>query len=93
MFADLIEPADPDKYIGQDYLREEELRLCLEGQIKCKFPWNNNYIVDRNFWIKLVCLDLARKGWLTEEESSCRCHVMVVLSFVKYEGMRVSSGY
>nr|GEX61757.1 phospholipase-like protein [Tanacetum cinerariifolium] len=67
MFADLIEPADPDKYIGQDYLREEELRLCLEGQIKCKFPWNNNYIVDRNFWIKLVCLDLARKGWLTEE--------------------------
>ncbi|GJU93820.1 phospholipase-like protein [Tanacetum coccineum] len=146
MFADLIEPADPDEDIGQDYLREEELRLCLEGeekmrspakriqlcsssekiqpkvswvkikkyrqqvydpctaeflktvkpwvedtsrvlqsmdtvwlsddierflgqsgQIKCKFPWNDDYIVDRNFWLKLVCLDPARKGWLTEE--------------------------
>ncbi|GJU97834.1 phospholipase-like protein [Tanacetum coccineum] len=73
MFADLIEPADPDEDIGQDYLREEELRLCLEGeekmrwQIKCKFLWNDDYIVDRNFWLKLVCLDPARKCWLTEE--------------------------
>ncbi|GJZ53016.1 phospholipase-like protein [Tanacetum coccineum] len=146
MFADLIESADPDEDIGQDYLREEELRLCLEGeekmrshakriqlcsssekihpkvswvkikkyrqqvydpctaeflktvkpwvedtsrvlqsmdtvwlsddierflgqswQIKCEFPWNDDYIVDRNFWLKLVCLDPARKGWLTEE--------------------------
>ncbi|GJY59321.1 retrovirus-related pol polyprotein from transposon TNT 1-94 [Tanacetum coccineum] len=50
--------------IFQDYLREEELRLCL---IKCKFPWNDDNIVDRNFWLKLVCLDLARKGWVTEE--------------------------
>ncbi|GKC38940.1 hypothetical protein Tco_1051324 [Tanacetum coccineum] len=171
MFADLIEPADPDEDIAQDYLREEELRLCLEGEekmrcehqkliveenrirldeakrlrleeenmlqleqqkknkrkefmnsshcknllsklapakriqlcsssekiqpkdtsrvlqsmdtvwlsddterflgqsghIKCKFLWNDDYIVDRNFWLKLVCLDPARKGWLTEE--------------------------
>nr|GEU51637.1 phospholipase-like protein [Tanacetum cinerariifolium] len=120
MFADLIEAADPDEDIALDYLREEELRLCLEGeekmrfkhqklivednrirldeakrlrleeenmlqleqqnknkrkefmnsshrQIKCKFPWNDDYIADRNFWLKLVCLDLARKGWLTEE--------------------------
>ncbi|GJR06736.1 hypothetical protein Tco_0529720 [Tanacetum coccineum] len=116
MFADLIEPADPDEDIGQDYLREEELGLCLEGeekmrspakriqlcsssekiqpkdtsrvlqsmdtvwlsddiehflgqsgQIKCKFPWNYDYIVDRNFWLKLVCLDPARKDCLTEE--------------------------
>nr|GEV93063.1 phospholipase-like protein [Tanacetum cinerariifolium] len=34
MFADLIEPADPDEDIGQDYLRKEELRLCLEGEEK-----------------------------------------------------------
>nr|GEY23278.1 phospholipase-like protein [Tanacetum cinerariifolium] len=171
MFADLIEPADPDEDIIQDYLREEELRMCLEGeekmrcehqklfveenmirldeskrlrleeenmlqleqqkknkrnefmnsncyksllsklapatriqlcsssekiqpkdtsrvlqsmdtvwliddikcflgqsgQVKCKFPWNDDYIVDRNFWLKLVCLDPTRKGWLTKE--------------------------
>ncbi|GJW11140.1 hypothetical protein Tco_1576967 [Tanacetum coccineum] len=97
MFADLIEPVDLDKDIAQDYLREEELRLCLEGeekmrcehqkliveenrirldetkrlrqsgQIKCKFPWNNDYIVDMNFWRKLVYLDPTRKGWLTKE--------------------------
>ncbi|GJY05753.1 phospholipase-like protein [Tanacetum coccineum] len=109
--------------IIQDYLREEELRLCLEdeemlrcehekliveenrfrfdeakrlrleeenmlqleeqkknkrkefmnsshrqpGQVKCKFPWNDDYTVDRNFWLKLVCLVPTRKGWLTEE--------------------------
>nr|GEW21460.1 hypothetical protein [Tanacetum cinerariifolium] len=90
-----VKPADPDEDIAQDYLREDELRLCLEGeekmrcehqkliveenrvrldeakrqsgQIKCKFPWNDDYIIDRNFWLKLVCLDPARKGWLTEE--------------------------
>nr|GEW41758.1 reverse transcriptase domain-containing protein [Tanacetum cinerariifolium] len=74
MFADLIESVDPAEDIGQDYLREEELRLCLDDeekmrQIKCKFPWNDDYIVDRNFWLKLVCLDLARKCWLTEESN------------------------
>ncbi|GJX91218.1 phospholipase-like protein [Tanacetum coccineum] len=37
------------------------------GQVKCKFPWNDDYTVDRNFWLKLVCLDPTRKGWLTEE--------------------------
>ncbi|GKD16058.1 hypothetical protein Tco_1205216, partial [Tanacetum coccineum] len=87
---------DSDEDTSQDYLREEELILCLEneemlrcehekliveenslgwmrqtgqpGQVKCKFPWNDDYTIDRNFWLKLVCLDLARKGWLTEEE-------------------------
>ncbi|GKD62536.1 phospholipase-like protein [Tanacetum coccineum] len=44
-----------------------ERYLRQSGQIKCKFPWNDDYIVDRNFWLKLVCLDPARKGWLTEE--------------------------
>ncbi|GJZ04318.1 phospholipase-like protein [Tanacetum coccineum] len=41
--------------------------LGQPGQVKCKFPWNDDYTVDRNFWLKLVCLDPARKGWLTEE--------------------------
>nr|GEX14476.1 phospholipase-like protein [Tanacetum cinerariifolium] len=41
--------------------------LGQSGQIKCKFPWNDDYIADRNFWLKLVCLDPARKGWLIEE--------------------------
>nr|GEV65726.1 phospholipase-like protein [Tanacetum cinerariifolium] len=44
-----------------------ECFLAQSGQIKCKFSWNDDYIADRNFWLKLVCLDLTRKGWLTEE--------------------------
>ncbi|GJV05307.1 phospholipase-like protein [Tanacetum coccineum] len=46
---------DIERFLGQSW------------QIKCKFPWNDDYIVDRNFMLKLVCLDPARKGWLTEE--------------------------
>ena len=41
--------------------------IWQSGPIKSKFPWNDDYIVDRNFWLTLVCLDPARKGWLTEE--------------------------
>ncbi|GJW20156.1 hypothetical protein Tco_0030778 [Tanacetum coccineum] len=41
--------------------------LGQTGQVKCKFPWNDDYTIDMNFWLKLVCLDPARKGWLTEE--------------------------
>nr|GEU29084.1 phospholipase-like protein [Tanacetum cinerariifolium] len=37
------------------------------GKLKCKFPWSDDYIVDRNFCLRLVCLDSARKGWLSEE--------------------------
>ncbi|GJT20017.1 hypothetical protein Tco_0878723 [Tanacetum coccineum] len=120
----LIEPADPDE--NEDYLREEELRLCLEGEEKMRSPakriqlcsssekiqpkvswvkikkyrqqvydpctaeflktvkpwvedtsqilqvYGQQFVDDdiefyRNFWLKLVCLDPARKGWLTEE--------------------------
>ncbi|GJV45622.1 putative reverse transcriptase domain-containing protein [Tanacetum coccineum] len=32
MFADLIQQHDSDEDISQDYLREEELRLCLEAE-------------------------------------------------------------
>ncbi|GKA05263.1 phospholipase-like protein [Tanacetum coccineum] len=79
MFADLIEPADPDEDIGQDTSRvvqsmdivwvsdDIERYFGQSGQIKCKFPWNDDYIVDRNFWLKLVCLDPVRKCWLTKE--------------------------
>ncbi|GKB03186.1 hypothetical protein Tco_0831275, partial [Tanacetum coccineum] len=47
MFADLIEPADPDKDIGQDYLREEELRLCLEGEEKMRCE-HQKLIIEEN---------------------------------------------
>nr|GEW82663.1 phospholipase-like protein [Tanacetum cinerariifolium] len=77
MFADLIEPANPDEDIAQDYLREEELRLCLKVKKKSVVNIKNKLSrrirlgwmrkKDRNFWLKLVCLDPARKGWLTEE--------------------------
>ncbi|GKA71042.1 phospholipase-like protein [Tanacetum coccineum] len=66
------------KTIIQDYLREEELRLCLEDEemLRCEHEKlivkDNRFRLDeakrlRNFWLKLVCLDPARKGWLTEE--------------------------
>nr|GEV29026.1 putative reverse transcriptase domain-containing protein [Tanacetum cinerariifolium] len=56
------------KSIDTVWLRDDiEHFLGQSGQIKCKFPWNDDYIIDRNFWLKLVCLDPARKVWLTEE--------------------------
>ncbi|GJV06360.1 hypothetical protein Tco_1344016 [Tanacetum coccineum] len=41
--------------------------ISQEGNIKCKFPWSDDYTVGRNFWLTLVCLDPTRKGWLSEE--------------------------
>ncbi|GJX61971.1 hypothetical protein Tco_0294871, partial [Tanacetum coccineum] len=41
--------------------------LGQPGQVKCKFLWNDDYTVNWNFWLKLVCLDPIRKDWLTEE--------------------------
>ncbi|GJZ00214.1 phospholipase-like protein [Tanacetum coccineum] len=41
--------------------------ISREGNIKCKFPWSDDYTVGRNFWLTLVCLDPTRKGWLSEE--------------------------
>ncbi|GJY96960.1 hypothetical protein Tco_0513870 [Tanacetum coccineum] len=43
--------------------------LGQPGQLKCKFPWSDDYTVDRNLWLRLVCLDPARKGWLSEDVS------------------------
>nr|GEY17772.1 phospholipase-like protein [Tanacetum cinerariifolium] len=37
------------------------------GQLKSMFPWSDDYTVSRNFWLRLVCLDPCRKGWLSEE--------------------------
>ncbi|GJW98690.1 phospholipase-like protein [Tanacetum coccineum] len=47
MFADLIELADPDEDIAQDYLREEELRLCLEGEEKMRCE-HQKLIIEEN---------------------------------------------
>jgi len=46
---------------------EIEEFLCDPDRHRCKFPWSDDYTVDRNFWLRLVRLDPARKGWLTEE--------------------------
>ncbi|GJR71041.1 phospholipase-like protein [Tanacetum coccineum] len=108
LFDELSQPLYTDENISNDYLVEEELRMCLEaeehmrlehekniieklsfmvkeakrmkleeekllqishreGNIKCKFPWSDDYTVCRNFWLTLVCLDPTRKGWLSEE--------------------------
>ncbi|PWA39192.1 hypothetical protein CTI12_AA574300 [Artemisia annua] len=46
---------------------EFDLFLSKPSKVNYKFPWSDDFIVNRNFWLRLVCLDPARKGWLTEE--------------------------
>ncbi|GJT48642.1 hypothetical protein Tco_0974799 [Tanacetum coccineum] len=41
--------------------KRKEFMNSTHGQVKCIFPWSDDYTVDRNFWRKLVCLDPARK--------------------------------
>ncbi|GJZ69751.1 phospholipase-like protein [Tanacetum coccineum] len=41
--------------------------ISQPGQLKSMFSWSNDYTVSRNFWLRLVCLDPCRKGWLSEE--------------------------
>nr|GEW32832.1 putative reverse transcriptase domain-containing protein [Tanacetum cinerariifolium] len=69
--SEKIQPKDTSRVLqSMDTVwLSDDIKLFLgkSGQIKCKFPWNNDYIVDRNLWLKLVCLDPAKKGWLTEE--------------------------
>ncbi|GKA79856.1 retrovirus-related pol polyprotein from transposon TNT 1-94 [Tanacetum coccineum] len=70
LFQDLIQPHYSDEDICNDFLVEDELRLCLEDEermLLCKFPWSDDYTVGRNFWLALACLDPSRKGWLSEE--------------------------
>nr|GEY42023.1 phospholipase-like protein [Tanacetum cinerariifolium] len=62
MFADLIELANTDENIGQDYLREGELRLCLEGEEKmcCE---HQKLIIEEN----RIRLDESKRLRLEEE--------------------------
>ncbi|GJT00562.1 hypothetical protein Tco_0821731 [Tanacetum coccineum] len=133
LFQDLVDPHDSVEDIANEYLVDEELKLCLEEeerirskqekriqqekrlrleeekmlrleeekmlqiaedvlrlfhsmdtiwlfddierfisqpeQLKSMFPWSDDYTVSRNFWLRLVCLDPFRKGWLSEEVS------------------------
>nr|GEW86597.1 phospholipase-like protein [Tanacetum cinerariifolium] len=62
MFADLIESANPDEDITQDYLREEESRLCLEGEEKMRCE-HQKFIVEEN----RIRLDEAKRLRLEEE--------------------------
>ncbi|GJW07464.1 hypothetical protein Tco_1569887 [Tanacetum coccineum] len=50
-------------------LEEEKLLQIADqqGQVKCKFPWSDDYIVGWDFWLTLACLEPSRKGWLSEE--------------------------
>ncbi|GJZ56957.1 hypothetical protein Tco_0612451 [Tanacetum coccineum] len=55
-------------WIAEDrYAFDIQRFISREGNIKCKFPWSDDYTVGRNFWLTLVCLDPTRKGWLSEE--------------------------
>nr|GEU61883.1 putative reverse transcriptase domain-containing protein [Tanacetum cinerariifolium] len=37
------------------------------SNVKCKFPWSDDYTVGQIFCLTLACLDPSRKGWLSEE--------------------------
>ncbi|GJY81059.1 hypothetical protein Tco_0493810 [Tanacetum coccineum] len=74
----------------------KRIQLCSSSEkiqpkvrhIKCNFPWNDDYIVDRNFWLKLVWLDPARKGWLTEElllKKACPYFILIERGIPLYE--------
>ncbi|GJU03428.1 hypothetical protein Tco_1113766 [Tanacetum coccineum] len=62
MFVDLINPVDPDEDIAHVYLREEELRLCLEGEEKMRCE-HQKLIVEEN----RIRLDEAKRLRLEEE--------------------------
>nr|GEY15523.1 phospholipase-like protein [Tanacetum cinerariifolium] len=48
----------------------------VNGQLQCKLPWSDDYTVYRKIWLKLVCLDPGRKGWLSEEHIDLKVHYM-----------------
>ncbi|GKA00542.1 phospholipase-like protein [Tanacetum coccineum] len=86
----------------QDYLREEELRLCLEDEemLLCEhgdlIVEENRFRLDeanrlRNFWLKLVCLDPARKGWLTKELLLCLAPIAKRLALFYANGERYTA--
>ncbi|GJT83122.1 phospholipase-like protein [Tanacetum coccineum] len=62
IFADLIQQHDSDEDISQDYLREEELRLCLEDEemLRCE---HEKLIFEENRFR----LDVANRLRLEEE--------------------------
>nr|GEX01657.1 phospholipase-like, aminotransferase-like mobile domain protein [Tanacetum cinerariifolium] len=52
-----------------DYYLEQF--LSSSGWRHCKFPWCNDFVVDRPFWDILIGLDDNRLGWLHEEIRRC----------------------
>nr|GEW38417.1 phospholipase-like protein [Tanacetum cinerariifolium] len=62
MFVDLIQNHDSDEDVAQDYLREEELRLCLEDEEMSRRE-HENLIVEEN----RLRMDEANRLRLEEE--------------------------
>ncbi|GJS31435.1 phospholipase-like protein, partial [Tanacetum coccineum] len=97
LFQELVDPHDSVEDIANEYLVDEELKLCLEEEERIhseqekriqqekrlrleeeemlrleeekmlQIAESDGYTVSRNFWLRLVCLDPCRKGWLSEE--------------------------
>ncbi|GKD78500.1 hypothetical protein Tco_1341121, partial [Tanacetum coccineum] len=49
LFHDLIKPHDSDEDISNDYLVEDELRLCLEDEERMRLEQETNIIEDQRF--------------------------------------------
>ncbi|GJU80849.1 hypothetical protein Tco_1283214 [Tanacetum coccineum] len=61
------------------------------GNLKHNFPWSDDYTIDRNFWLSLVCLDPGRKGWLNEEHIDLWVDYMWHVKLDTANGAMVSS--
>ncbi|GJW93442.1 phospholipase-like protein [Tanacetum coccineum] len=76
--------------------------ISQPGQLKSMFPWSDDYTVSRNFWLRLVCLDPCRKGWLSEEvfipinetdQHWCLAHLDILSGLVTFYDSRDTYDY
>ncbi|GKA43519.1 phospholipase-like protein [Tanacetum coccineum] len=53
--------------IDNVWLTEDlDMYLGKPGMLRCRFPWCNDWMVDRKFWESLVCLDPTRTCWILD---------------------------
>ncbi|GJW34608.1 hypothetical protein Tco_0054640 [Tanacetum coccineum] len=67
LFEELSQPLYTDENLSNDYLVEEELRLCLEAEERMRLEHEKNIIEELSFMVKE-----AKRMKLEEEKNFCR---------------------